>query len=102
MSATGEYADPPVRLAELVTAFGANGSLSSICGDFAPALTGLGAALGGALGPRCLQADVVEKGATAEARGGVQCARERPDDRRHARPRPRCRPAARGRAPAGP
>jgi hypothetical protein len=70
MSANGEFADPPVRLAELVTAFGANGSLSSICGDFAPALTGLGAALGGALGPRCLQADVVEKGATPKLAAG--------------------------------
>jgi hypothetical protein len=59
ITATGEYGDPAVRLAQLVTAFGANGNFSSICDDFAPALTGLGAALTRAMDAPCLQPALV-------------------------------------------
>ena len=39
MAADGSFADPAVRIAELVGHFGANGRLQSICDDnFAPAL----------------------------------------------------------------
>jgi len=56
-----------VRIGELIDGFGANGSLSSICGDFAPSLTGVGAALSQAMGPRCLQAPVVDTSGAAPA-----------------------------------
>jgi hypothetical protein len=61
---TGEFGDPAVRLAQLVTSFGANGNFSSICDDFAPALTGVGAALTRAMDLPCLQAALLAPGAT--------------------------------------
>jgi hypothetical protein len=61
MGADGSFADPPVRIAEFVSKFGDNGLMESICGDsFAPALTRIGAALGRTMGPRCLQAEVID------------------------------------------
>jgi hypothetical protein len=70
MAASGEYGDPAVRISQLTAAFGANGSFSNICDDFAPALTGIGAALTRSMGPRCLQADVVDKGAAPTLKTG--------------------------------
>jgi hypothetical protein len=98
MSATGEFADPPVRLAELVTAFGANGSLSSICDDLAPALTSIGAAVGKTMGPRCLQADVVAVGATPKLAAGCGVFESVPaaGGVRTETPLPACAPGATG------
>jgi hypothetical protein len=57
--ADGAYGDPAVRMAEFVSRFGANGSVSSICDDsYAPALAQLGNTIGRALGPLCLSATV--------------------------------------------
>jgi hypothetical protein len=50
-----EYADPPVRLAEFVRAFGENGSLYSICAqDFGPALQTIAEKLSQLIGPKCI------------------------------------------------
>jgi hypothetical protein len=63
---SGEYADPAVRLADLVGAMGANGTSLPICVDsFAPALGDIGAAVIPALGPRCVQPSFVDSITTA-------------------------------------
>jgi hypothetical protein len=74
MATTGVYGDPAVRIADLVAAFGANGSLTSICGDFAPALTGIAAAVTRNMGTRCLQAAVVANPASGTPTLGAGCA----------------------------
>jgi hypothetical protein len=67
---TTAYADPGVRMAELVSRFGDNGSFSSICDDsYAPALQRLGTAIGRGVAPDCLDAAVPDGDA---ARPGIQ------------------------------
>jgi hypothetical protein len=65
-----EYSDPAVRIDQFVRAFGADGSFSSICDDFAPALGGLATSMTRAMGPRCLSEGVVAKAATPTLRPG--------------------------------
>jgi hypothetical protein len=61
MTGSIEYADPASRISDLLSAFGANGTFSSICEpSFAPALTNIGISLGQRLGARCLQSELVE------------------------------------------
>jgi hypothetical protein len=65
---SGEFADPAVRISDLLAAFGANGSMSTICSaSFAPALTDIGAALGHKFGPLCLQSALADNSATPPA-----------------------------------
>jgi hypothetical protein len=67
MQNSGEYADPAVRIGDLVTAFGGNGSLYSICGDsFGPALTQIGSTVAGQVS-RCLVTEVVDATGAAPA-----------------------------------
>jgi len=64
----GEYADPAVRLAHLVSGFPGTGLLANICDTtFAPALTEIASFLGQRLGPRCLQQALVAGSAGALA-----------------------------------
>jgi hypothetical protein len=61
MQNSGEYADPGVRLAAFVRAFGANGLFLTICADsFAPALQGIAEQIGKVLGPKCVQGQVIQ------------------------------------------
>jgi hypothetical protein len=54
MTVPGEFADPAIRIADLVSAFGPNGQFVSICAPtFSPALQLVAASLGG-LAPHCL------------------------------------------------
>jgi hypothetical protein len=60
MQNSGEYADPGVRLATFVTAFGSNGLYLSACApSYAPALMTVANAIGKVMGPRCLDAQLV-------------------------------------------
>jgi hypothetical protein len=64
-TASGAFADPPIRLAEFIAKFGDNGTMENICADsFAPALTRIAAALGRKMGPLCLQAAVIDAAAS--------------------------------------
>jgi hypothetical protein len=57
-----EYADPPVRLAQFVRAFGPNGSLHSICAqDFGPALETIAEKLSQLIGPKCVPGTLADK-----------------------------------------
>jgi hypothetical protein len=61
METSGEYADPAVRLADLVGLLGGTATSLPICApSFAPALSTIGAAVTAGLGPRCLQASSVD------------------------------------------
>jgi hypothetical protein len=63
-----EFADPGVRIAELVKAFGANGLLLSICApSFAPALQLIAQAIGAT--PHCLARPAVQANCTATVDG---------------------------------
>jgi hypothetical protein len=65
MTASGAFAEPPIRLAEFIAKFGDNGTMENICADsFAPALTRIGAALGRKMGPLCLQVAVIDAAAS--------------------------------------
>jgi len=56
-----EYADPGVRLAAFVNAFGANGRFEAICNStFAPALGDIAQQIGAAMGPKCLDANLAD------------------------------------------
>jgi hypothetical protein len=58
---SGEYADPAVRLADLVGAFGGTGTAESICNDsFVSVLSPIASALVNGLAPRCLQPSAVD------------------------------------------
>jgi hypothetical protein len=59
---SGEYADPAVRIASFVEAFGGNGLFLPICANsFAPALQTIASTIGKVLGPRCITGNVVQK-----------------------------------------
>jgi hypothetical protein len=59
---SGEYADPSIRLAQFVTAFGGNGLFLPICAPtFAPALMTIANTIGKVLGPRCIEGTPVMK-----------------------------------------
>jgi hypothetical protein len=61
MQNSGEYADPGVRLAQFVSAFGANGLYLSICApSFAPALMNIANAIGKVIGPKCVVGKLVD------------------------------------------
>jgi hypothetical protein len=61
VESTGEFADPAVRIADLVAGFGSNAALYDICTDsFAPALTQIGATLGSAVVSGCLPPTLVD------------------------------------------
>jgi hypothetical protein len=56
-----EYADPGVRLADFVSAFGQNGLFLPICTDsFTPALTQIGTLIGKALAPKCITGTIAK------------------------------------------
>jgi hypothetical protein len=65
----GEYADPGVRLADFVTAFGANGLFLPICADsFAPALSQIGTDLVLRLHKKCITGTIAR-----DAKGHPSC-----------------------------
>jgi hypothetical protein len=52
------FADPSVRIAQMITAFGANGVLEDICEpDFTPSLQRIASQIGKAMGPPCFPAN---------------------------------------------
>ena len=58
----GDYADPAVRIAQAVTAFGSNGVFESICeDDFGPALQQIAREIGRIIGPQCLSGNIATK-----------------------------------------
>jgi hypothetical protein len=64
------YADPAVRISDLVAAFGDNGLMESICdATWAPALIQIAAALGRGVAPTCLQAAIVDPSTPSLAPG---------------------------------
>jgi hypothetical protein len=67
MAPDTSYADPGVRLAEFVQAFGGNGLIQSICDDsFAPALTRIAELIGMTIQPPCIQGTIAKKPGTGE------------------------------------
>ena len=65
-TAEGEYGDPAVRIAQLVSAFGDHGALYSICDEqYASVLTGIGAALARSMGLPCLPKSLEAPASTA-------------------------------------
>jgi len=57
-----EYADPGVRLASFIQAFGRNGVYQTICAaSFAPALQRIAEEIGKQLGPKCIEGALVQK-----------------------------------------
>ena len=58
---TGEYADPSVRIAEWIEAFGANGVFQVICADtFTPALQVIAKKLGALIGDPCVDGKLLD------------------------------------------
>jgi len=56
-----DYADPAVRIAQAVTAFGQNGVFEDICAnDFRPALQQIAMEIGRVLGPQCLNGAIMQ------------------------------------------
>ncbi|HET6146938.1 MAG TPA: hypothetical protein VFH68_05360 [Polyangia bacterium] len=61
MQATGEYADPAVRIQQWVEAFGNHGLLQTICAPtFAPSLMLIATELSKLLGPQCISNKLVD------------------------------------------
>jgi hypothetical protein len=53
------YADPSVRIAQMITAFGANGAFEDFCqADFTQSLQRIASQIGKAMGPPCFPANV--------------------------------------------
>jgi len=65
MAADGSFADPAVRIAELVGHFGANGRLQSICADnFAPALGNIAENIVRYVNAPCIQGRIAKRPGT--------------------------------------
>ena len=65
MAADGSFADPAVRIAELVGNFGVNGRLQSICDDnFAPALDNIAANIVRYVNAPCIQGRIAKRPGT--------------------------------------
>jgi len=67
MAADSSYADPAVRIAELVNQFGDNGLVMSICDDtFAPSLSQIAKLINQNLTPPCLTQAIADKPGTSD------------------------------------